>query len=227
MHGALTPAQVGRLSAEADAFVSASVGETYGMAFAEALAAGLPIVGWHTGNLPNLIEDGREGCLVALGDVAGLTRALHRLSTDNAWRHQLERAAQHRSLTLPTWDDAAAGFFGGAQPAGGTPRLNQRTTGPSGPTSIRDRPASSTYIRQAMSTAAPSAQANAALIGLTWVTTTIVEEAARSTTSSHAAPTRAANVASDSPPGANDLSRSHLARAAAGTAEGGNPSNSP
>jgi glycosyltransferase involved in cell wall biosynthesis len=112
VHGPLTPAQVSRLFAGVDAFVSASVGETYGMAFAEALAAGLPIVGWHTGNLANLIEHGREGYLVAPGDVAGLTRALDRLSTDTAWRHQLESAARLRSLALPTWDDAADRFFG-------------------------------------------------------------------------------------------------------------------
>ena len=86
VHGPLAPAQVGALYAGVDAFLSASAGETYGMVFGEALAAGLPIVAWRAGSLPDLVEDGREGCLVPRGDVDGLGRALERLSTDDAWR---------------------------------------------------------------------------------------------------------------------------------------------
>ena len=52
--------------------------------------------------------------------------------------------------------------------------MNQRTTGPAGSMSMRDTLASSTYIRQAMSSGTSSAHAIAALIGLTWVTTTTV-----------------------------------------------------
>ena len=210
MHGALAPARLGRLYAGADVFVSASAGETYGMVYGEALAAGLPIVGWRSGSLPELIEDGREGCLVAPGDVEGLARALERLSTDEAWRRRLAAAARQRGAALPTWSESADAFFGALSQLAAAPRLNQRTTGPSGPTSMRDTPASSTYIRQAISTGASRAQASAALIGLTWVTTTIVDRAARSVTSLHAAPTRAASKSSDSPPGgANEGSRRH------------------
>jgi len=107
VHGPLAPPEVGRLYAGADAFSSASHSETYGMVFAEALSAGLPIVGWRTGNLPHLVEDGKEGCLVTTGDVAGLARALERLATDGAWREELAAAARRRGLSLPTWDDAA------------------------------------------------------------------------------------------------------------------------
>ena len=111
VHGSLAPPEVGRLYAGADAFASASHSETYGMVFAEALAAGLPIVGWRTGNLPHLLEDGKEGCLVTPGDVAGLARALERLATDEAWRDELAAAARRRGLILPTWDEAADRFF--------------------------------------------------------------------------------------------------------------------
>ncbi len=112
VHGPLAPAQVGGLYAGADAFVSASAGETYGMVFGEALAAGLPIVGWRAGSLPELVEDGREGCLVPPGDVDGLGRALERLSTDDAWRRELAAASRRRGSVLPTWSDTADGFFG-------------------------------------------------------------------------------------------------------------------
>lgn len=112
LHGSLTPIELGRLYAGADVFALASRAETYGIVFAEALAAGLPIVGWRNGNLPHLIEDGREGCLVSAGDVEGLARALDRLATDDTWRDELSAAARRRGLCLPTWSDTADGFFG-------------------------------------------------------------------------------------------------------------------
>ena len=112
VHGAVARADVGRLYGGADVFVLPSYAETYGTVFAEALSAGLPTVGWRSGNLPNLIEDGREGCLVPPGDIDGLSAVLRRLATDDEWRGSLAGAALHRGATLPTWDDAADAFFG-------------------------------------------------------------------------------------------------------------------
>ena len=112
VHGAVTREDVGRLYGGADVFVLPSYAETYGTVFAEALSAGLPTVGWRSGNLPNLIEDGREGCLVAPGDIDGLSAALRRLATDDEWRGALASAALRRGATLPTWDDTADAFFG-------------------------------------------------------------------------------------------------------------------
>jgi glycosyltransferase involved in cell wall biosynthesis len=88
----------------------------------EALAAGLPTVGWRSGNLPNLIEDGREGCLVEPGDIDGLARTLQRLATDDAWRADLTRGARCRGRTLPTWDQAAKRFFGALRQERPVPR---------------------------------------------------------------------------------------------------------
>ena len=112
VHGAVTREDVGRLYGGADVFVLPSYAETYGTVFAEALSAGLPTVGWRSGNLPNLIEDGREGSLVTPGDIDGLSAALRRLAADDEWRGALAEAAQRRGATLPTWDDTADAFFG-------------------------------------------------------------------------------------------------------------------
>jgi glycosyltransferase involved in cell wall biosynthesis len=111
-HGPLSRDDVGALFANADGFVLPSYVETYGTVYGEALAAGLPTVGWRAGNLPNLVTEGREGCLVTPGDVAGLRVVLERLTTDDAWRAQLAAAARRRGATLPTWDAAADAFFG-------------------------------------------------------------------------------------------------------------------
>jgi glycosyltransferase involved in cell wall biosynthesis len=112
VHGALSRQDVGQLFRGADAFVLPSYAETYGTVFAEALAAGLPTVGWRSGNLPNLIEDGRQGCLVEPGDIVGLSAALGRLATDDEWRLVVAEAARRRGDELPTWTDTADAFFG-------------------------------------------------------------------------------------------------------------------
>ena len=120
VHGLLDQPALAALYADADVFALPSYVETYGTVYAEALSAGLPAVGWRSGNLPNLVDDGREGCLVPPGDVAALSDALARLTSDDAWRSALAAAARRRGATLNTWDDTADAFFGalrGLRPA--------------------------------------------------------------------------------------------------------------
>jgi glycosyltransferase involved in cell wall biosynthesis len=110
-HGPLDRGEVANLFANSDGFVLPSYAETYGTVYGEALAAGLPTVGWRAGNLPNLITDGQEGRLVAPGDVDGLRAVLERLAIDDSWRAGLAAAARRRGPSLPTWDTAADAFF--------------------------------------------------------------------------------------------------------------------
>lgn len=111
VHGALGVDDLAGLYAAADVFALASRSEAYGTVYAEALTAGLPIVGWRSGNLPNMIDDDLHGRLVAPGDVAGFARALQQL-TDEAYRSRLAAAALARGAELPTWADTARVFFG-------------------------------------------------------------------------------------------------------------------
>jgi glycosyltransferase involved in cell wall biosynthesis len=92
-------------------FVLPSVREPYGTAYGEAMAAGLPVVGWHAGNLPHLATDLREGLILPPGDVAGLSAALRRLTDDERFRRRLGDAARRRAASLPTWDESAARLF--------------------------------------------------------------------------------------------------------------------
>jgi glycosyltransferase involved in cell wall biosynthesis len=90
----------------ADLFVLPSLFEGYGMAFAEALAYGLPVIGARSGAVPTVVP-ASAGLLVAPGDVAALRTALRSLLIDNTQRQQLQSGARAAALQLPTWEQAA------------------------------------------------------------------------------------------------------------------------
>ncbi len=110
VHGPVAAEEVAAFYAAADVFVLPSVIEPYGTVYGEAMALGLPVVGWRSGNLPYLAADGEEGLLLPPGDVAGLARALELLSRDEGLRRRLGVAARRRALAWATWDESAAAF---------------------------------------------------------------------------------------------------------------------
>jgi glycosyltransferase involved in cell wall biosynthesis len=111
MHGLIHPAVVHHLYRTVDAFVLPSFEEPYGTVWGEAMAAGLPVIGWRAGNLPFLADHGRDGMLVSAGDVPALGDAIETLARDAALRKRLGRAARVRAAARPTWDETAARFF--------------------------------------------------------------------------------------------------------------------
>jgi glycosyltransferase involved in cell wall biosynthesis len=88
----------------ADMFVLATHGETCGMAVAEAIAHGLPVVSTRTGAIARLAGDA-AGVLVQPGDVEALTRALARM-LEPAERATFTEGARRARLALPSWDAA-------------------------------------------------------------------------------------------------------------------------
>jgi glycosyltransferase involved in cell wall biosynthesis len=86
----------------ADAFVLATFHEGYGMAFAEALARGLPVVGARAGAVPDTVPPD-AGLLVPPGDAAALRAALARVIGDPATRARLAEGARRARALLPTW----------------------------------------------------------------------------------------------------------------------------
>jgi glycosyltransferase involved in cell wall biosynthesis len=88
-----------------DVFVQASLRETYGMAVAEALAHGLPVVATTTGAIPALVG-AAAGVLVPPGDVEAMSAALSRVLDDPAFRRRLADGAREARERLPSWEGA-------------------------------------------------------------------------------------------------------------------------
>lgn len=114
--GAVAAEQVAAQLAAADIFVSASHHEGYGMALAEALAHGLPIVASRGGAAAQTVPDA-AAIKLDPGDVAGLRAALRTVLTDRALAGRLAEAAWRAGQTLPDWRDAARIVFAAARAA--------------------------------------------------------------------------------------------------------------
>lgn len=99
-----------RLAAEydrADVFVMPSLYEGYGMAVAEALACGLPVIATDTGGMRDLVGE-EAGITCPPGDVDALARSLRALVGDAARRAACTAGAQRVRLRLRSWSEAAA-----------------------------------------------------------------------------------------------------------------------
>ena len=72
--------------------------EGLGIALLQAQAAGVPVVASRAGGMPEAVEDGVTGLLVAPGDVPALADALRRLADDPALRESMGAAARARVL---------------------------------------------------------------------------------------------------------------------------------
>ncbi len=85
------------LLAAADVFAMSSLHEGMPLAIMEAMFAGKAIVSSVAGGIGEMIADGAEGLLVAVGDVDAMSAGLDRLLTDAGMRERLGAAARRRA----------------------------------------------------------------------------------------------------------------------------------
>ena len=101
--------RLGALYAAADLFVLPSRYEGFGMAYAEAIAYGLPVIGTTAGAIPDTVP-AAAGVLVPPDDAAALAAELRRLIAQPAEREALAAGARAAAGRLPTWRGSAELF---------------------------------------------------------------------------------------------------------------------
>lgn len=84
---------------DCDVYVQTSDWEGFGLAVAEAMAAGLPAIVTNVDSLPELVHHTKTGLVVPRGDVAALRNALEQLLSDAALRKSLGTAARTEALS--------------------------------------------------------------------------------------------------------------------------------
>jgi glycosyltransferase involved in cell wall biosynthesis len=116
--GAVTDSDLDALYDRADLVVSPSLFEGYGMALAEALARGLPVISTTGGAAADTVPD-TAGVKVPPGDGSALADALRTLIGNPGRRAAMAQAAWEAGQRLPRWHDTArhvAGALRQAQP---------------------------------------------------------------------------------------------------------------
>lgn len=103
--GEWPPERLSAAYADADAFVLPSYHEGYGMAFAEALAHGVPVVGTTAGAIAEIVP-ADASLLVPPGDRDALTAALKTLLDNPTLRERLAAGAAAAGAALPDWEAA-------------------------------------------------------------------------------------------------------------------------
>jgi glycosyltransferase involved in cell wall biosynthesis len=92
--GQLTDAEKFALLSVADAYLSTSQHEGFGLVFVEAMACGLPVVAYGHGGQSDFLGDGETGFLVPLNDLDAFTERCQRLVDDGEIRRALGAKAR-------------------------------------------------------------------------------------------------------------------------------------
>lgn len=99
---------------EARLFVLPSAYEAYGLVILEALAQGTPVIASRIGGIPEILDDGRTGRLVAPGEPPALAQAIAELWDDPARARALGTAGQREVVPRHSWEgvtDALEGVY--------------------------------------------------------------------------------------------------------------------
>jgi glycosyltransferase involved in cell wall biosynthesis len=107
-HDAVPYEEVSHFYRQAAVVVNPSLSESFGRSLIEAMAYAVPVVATRVGGMPEIIEHGREGLLVAPEDAAGLADAIIRVLSSPVAATEMGRAGRVTVEEHYTWDRIAA-----------------------------------------------------------------------------------------------------------------------
>ena len=94
----------------ADVFLLPSDAESFGLAALEAMACGVPVVGTNVGGLPEVVEDGKNGFLLPVGDVEAMADAVLAIVEDPERGRALSESARERAVAAFPSDQIVARY---------------------------------------------------------------------------------------------------------------------
>jgi N-acetyl-alpha-D-glucosaminyl L-malate synthase BshA len=94
----------------ADLFLLPSASESFGLSALEAMACEVPVIATDAGGLPEVVEDGRTGFLLPVGDVEGMAQAALRLLADEELRRAFGAAGRRRAVETFSQDAVVARY---------------------------------------------------------------------------------------------------------------------
>ena len=106
-HGTLGPGALASLYARAAVFALPTLREAFGLAFLEAMASGLPVVGTSIEAIPEIVADGETGILVPPRDPPALAEACTALLRDPARARRMGEAGRARVAERFGWERVA------------------------------------------------------------------------------------------------------------------------
>jgi glycosyltransferase involved in cell wall biosynthesis len=81
--------------------------ESFGLALAEGMACGKPVIGCNIPGVRTVIKDNETGFLVEPGDAVGLASRVELLAADNQLRHTMGQRGRQRIIEQYTWKHVA------------------------------------------------------------------------------------------------------------------------
>lgn len=106
--GPLPDADLLEAYAASDVFVLPSEYEAFGIVLLEAMAAGKPVVATRAGGMAEVVQEGKTGLLVPVGDAGALAQALQQVLLDERLARSLGEAGRGRVHEGFTWDAVTA-----------------------------------------------------------------------------------------------------------------------
>lgn len=103
--------ELARMFASSDLFVFPSLTETFGNVVLEAMASGLPAIGFDVQGPGDIIDDGNTGRLAGRIDASDLSAVMHALSTDHSERFRMGRMARQYA-EAQSWENIMGGLRG-------------------------------------------------------------------------------------------------------------------
>ena len=86
------------LLAVADLLLLPSADEAFGLAALEGMSCGVPVIATAVGGVPEVVEDGKSGFLLPVGDVDGMAEAALALLADASRHAEFRAAARQRAV---------------------------------------------------------------------------------------------------------------------------------